>query len=88
MGYATNALAGSMMEQLIEITVEGQLIKAFTPTELERELYERNITYEELCKELIDRYHVEQYENIDFESKMFINKKRMPKPLPFWKESK
>lgn len=56
----------------VEITIDGHLIKTFSLNELERELYERNMTFEEFYQTVVNDYK-HRYENIDYASTMYFN---------------
>lgn len=69
----------------VDIKVDEQVIKTYELTELEGELYQRNISFDELYQELVAKYYSDYCENMNFESTMFLNKKRIPSGLAFWK---
>lgn len=69
----------------VDIKVDEHVIKTYELTELEGELYQRNISFDELYQELVAKYYSDYCENMNYESTMFLNKRRVPTGLAFWK---
>lgn len=77
------------MNSVIKIVTDGQLIRTFTSYELERELYERNLSYEEFYRAIVEDFkHKQVYENVNFESDMYINMKKLSQPSKLFKSQR
>lgn len=77
------------MSPVIKIITDGQLIRTFTSYELEKELYERNVSFEELYSAVVEEYkNKAAYENVNYDSNMYINTKRMNQPSLLYKKER